>query len=44
MLVAMPHSMENTTNSVTELMKVRTSPKRRASQPVSGCMIALASA
>src|SRR3546814_1056574 len=44
MLVAMPHSIENSTNRNTELIKVRTSPKRRASQPVSGCMIALASA
>ena len=42
MLVAKPHSIENTTNSVTDTTKVRTSPKRLAIQPVSGCMIALA--
>jgi len=42
MLVASPHNMENTTNRNTEKTNVRTSPKRLAIQPVSGCMMALA--
>ena len=41
--VARPHIIENTTNRNTEKTKVFTSPNRRAIQPVSGCMIALAS-
>ncbi len=44
MLVASPQSMENTTNRPTDTQNVRTSPKRFASQPVNGCMIALARA
>ncbi len=43
MLVASPHSIDIATNSNTEMQNVRTSPKRRAIQPVNGCMIALAS-
>ena len=44
MEVAMPHSIEKVTNSSSAVTKVRTSPKRLAIQPVSGCMMALASA
>jgi len=44
MFVARPHSIENATNRPTETQNVRTSPKRFASQPVSGCMMALARA
>src|ERR1035441_3172066 len=43
MLVARPHNAENTMNSTIEVTKVRTSPKRRPIQPVSGCMTAAAS-
>ena len=43
MLLDSPHNAENTTNNVPETVNVRTSPKRRPSQPVSGCMMAAAS-
>ena len=43
MLLDSPHKAENTTNNVPETVNVRTSPKRRPSQPVSGCMMAAAS-
>jgi len=43
MLVASPQSAENSMNRQIEVTKVRTSPKRRPIQPVSGCMTAAAS-
>src|ERR1700704_3430005 len=42
-LVAIPHTAEKHMNSKTDVTKVLTSPKRRAIQPLSGCMIAAAS-
>src|SRR5690348_15777709 len=42
--MAKPQTIEKVTNNSTDTTKLRTSPKRRAIQPVSGCMIALASA
>src|SRR5476651_2593325 len=43
MLTAKPQSAEKSTNSMIDVVKVRTSPKRLPSQPVRGCMTAEAS-
>jgi hypothetical protein len=40
-LEAKPHSIDMIVNSSTDATKVRTSPKRRAIQPVSGTAMAL---
>src|ERR1700730_11439237 len=42
-LLAMPQTAEKTINNTMEVIKVLTSPKRRAIHPESGCMIAAAS-
>jgi hypothetical protein len=39
-----PHRMEQITKATTQVVNSRTSPKRRASQPVSGTVIASATA
>ena len=43
-LHAMPHRKEASVNSASEVQKVRTTPKRRISQPVSGTEMPLATA
>ena len=43
MLAASPQTAESSMNKHTEVTKVRTSPKRRLIQPVSGCITAAAS-
>src|SRR5450432_379014 len=42
-LVATPQTAEKTMNNIMDVTKVLTSPKRRAIQPESGCMMAAAS-